>query len=138
MSADLHIHVADGIRTDEIFDFLGHSFGSKHFTMARVMKANRPNDLFQRIGDTPNIWIGEVSWLKAAIFDAAEDYVPMTISAINDIIGEDLPVLDDELIRRIMGAFDVPNQTGYRLCDPFEVKAFLHEHKGKSVFTVSW
>lgn len=82
--------------------------------------------------------MGEVSWAKAEILDNSDKYVPGVIEAITDIIGEDLPVVDDELIEKVNQAFDLPNNTSYSLNSKNEVINFLERHKGMKTFTVNW
>lgn len=99
------------------------------------------------INNTPNIWIGEVSWLKAALFEDPDSFVPDTVAQISDLC-EDFPVITDEWIKKIVATFDVPNNTakkdgvnmdkGYSLAIPSKVEEFLREHMGKKVFTISW
>jgi hypothetical protein len=119
---------------------MSNHIGSKYFNPRTLSERDLLGDSSRRVMDTPNVWIGEVSWLKAALFDGGtEEYVPTTVQAISDMIGEDLPVLDDDLIGKILGAFDAPNQTPYRLADtPGALRSFLNEWKGLPVFTISW
>lgn len=140
MSADMKIHVFEPPCTeDDLAVFFTSSLGSKHF-------GRRPypgNDAYfaasAAVGSTPSIWIGEVSWLKAALFDDAEAFVPDTVQTIASLIGEELPVLDNELTSKILGAFEQPNQTDYSLnAAPEQLRTFLRTHTGKRVFTVSW
>lgn len=88
--------------------------------------------------ESPNIWIGEVSWLKAGLTGDKEAYIPNPVATISELIGEDWPVLDDELIEKILAAFDLENTTNCRLAEVKEVAEFLQEHKGSEVFTISW
>ena len=57
---------------------------------------------------------------------------------IHDLIGEDCPVLDDELIQKIMDTFDLENKTLYKLTNPTEALSWLTMNKGRRVFTISW
>jgi hypothetical protein len=98
----------------------------------------RWSETCSKMSKTPNIWIGEVSWLKAALFDDNERYIPDPVSAVNNIIGEDLPVIDDELVSKIVTALGLENKTSYAVTEPIEVKQFLEKHKGKRVFAISW
>ena len=135
MAADLHIHIFEGITEEDLADFNSHTLGSKYFDLRRPQRSLLDNPA----GETPNVWIGEVSWLKAGLFEDGEQaYIPDTVREISRLIGEDLPVLDDELIKKIGDAFDLPNQTGYSLSEGEEVLAFLEQHKGKKAYTISW
>lgn len=164
--ADLHIHiVTDNLTEADFRAFFASSEGSKwspltdfwerhregrlgNFQkewskmMAKIRRyeGERPlhlSDAWQKITGTPNIWIGEVSWLKASLTDDEDSYIPGTVAMINDLIGEDWPVLDDELIEKILKSFDIPNETACRLAELDEVRAFLQEHKGEKAFTIS-
>lgn len=95
---------------------------------------------------TKAIWIGEVSWLKADLFDDV-DFIPNVVDKINALI-TGLTVIDDELIEKIKEAFKLPNNTikengvwdgkGYKIADSKKVIKFLKQHKGRKCFTVSW
>lgn len=135
MAADLHIHVFEGIAETDLAMFNSGTFGSKWFGSC---SGNRSIDCFSRIADTPNVWIGEVSWLKAALSGDEASYIPDAVAKISELIGEDLPVLDDALIGKILAALESPNDTGYGLANQTTVQEFLTQHKGKPVFTVSW
>lgn len=137
MAADLHIHVVtDDLQEGAIDAFFSHTLGSKYF--GGHFSEEERTTAFSRIADTPSIWIGEVSWLKAALFGDSETFIPSTVQLVQDAIGEDLPTLDDALARKILAAFEAKNATGYELASADAVRAFLDEHKGKRLFTVSW
>lgn len=144
MAADLHIHVFDGLTEDVLRDAFRNTLGSKYFGggmgFAGLLTANNSDSIFEahdKIIAQPNIWIGSVSWLKAALTED-RDFVPNTVQAVYDAIGEDLPVLDGELYERILGAFSEENTTGYSLAKVEDVRAWLQENRGKRLFTVSW
>lgn len=143
MSADLHIHVYEGLEEDDLPQFCRNTMGSKRFGggfgFAGLRSGPLPEAIYDRIGATPQIWIGEVSWLKAALVeDGDETFIPSTVQVVHDAIGEDLPVLDGDLYEKIVTAFSEENRTGYRLAELEDVKTFLREHMGKRLFTVSW
>jgi hypothetical protein len=87
---------------------------------------------------SPNVWVGEVSWLKAALFEDEEAFVPDAVAEVYEIIGEGLPVIDDALIEKIRTALGAQNRTGYNVTDPDPVIRFLEQHRGKPCFTISW
>jgi len=135
MSADLHIHTLTKDFTEEHYKQLkSHTLGSKYFN---------PNvqvdyKLYKLCGNTPQVWVGEVSWLKASLFDDAETYVPSTIEKIHEIIGEDFPLIDDELISKIKSALLLPNKTNYSIDSGKSVLEFLEKHKNEKAFCISW
>lgn len=139
MSADLHLHIFEGITEEDLAAFFVNTIDSKYWAgLSTWIDGISIDDAYDRIVNTPQIWVGEVSWLKAAMLDNSEDFVPSAVQAINARIGEDLPVIDDDLITDIVGAFDLENITTYELASPQEIRKFLEEHKGKRIFTVSW
>lgn len=140
MSADLHIHVLEGASEADIASFSSNTLGSKHFHPRTVGQSSNPEvkAAHARVSDTPNIWIGQVSWLKAALFGDRDTYVPSAVQTIYEVIGEDLPVLDLALLKKIIDALSLDNDTGYSLAEPAEVEAFLNQHMGKRLFTISW
>jgi hypothetical protein len=152
MSADLSIHVLEGATEGDLARFFSNTMGSKYFNAFDEGTTRQSNDEYMSsleiVADTPSVWVGEVSWLKAALFEDPDAFIPDTVNQINEIIGEDLPVIDDDLIKRISDAFNVPNNTtkpdgvwdgaGYRIAERETVVNFLEQHRGKPVFTVSW
>ncbi len=142
MAADLHIHILTNECTEEhCRAFRSNMLGSKDFRPGydRVFEKLHDCDLFTLVGNTPQIWVGEVSWLKAALMEGGdEEFVPDPIGAIYDIIGEDFPAIDDALIAKVKDAMLLPNKTQYSLADAEKVLAFLEQNKGRKAFTVSW
>jgi hypothetical protein len=141
MAADLHIHVfpEGGLTEEDFANFFSHSLGSKWFNLGsrdyfdKEVEASR-----NKVMETENLWVGEVSWLKAALFGDEDTFVPGPVAQVNGIIGEDLPIIDDALIGRIREALRVANTTSYEVSREDEVVAFLELHKGKRAFTISW
>lgn len=141
MAADLHIHVfAEGELTEDDFrGFFSNSLGSKWFEFGgnRHYEDNW-QDYFKKFSETASVWIGEVSWLKAALLEDKETFIPDPVSKISSIIGEDWPIVNDKLIARIRKALGLENQTLYSVSTAKEVIEFLELHKGKRAFTISW
>lgn len=135
MSADLSIHVFEGITEKDIARFFSNALGSKHFSF---FGGGFSSEAYDKISNTPQCWIGEVSWLKAGLLDDADTFIPGPIQKISELIGEDLPELTDELAVAITEALTIPNATDYHIATPEEVNEFLHTHMGKKLFTVSW
>lgn len=92
----------------------------------------------RKIDSTPSIHIGEVSWLKAALFEDSDTFVPSSVMEISEIIGEDFPIIDDELISRIASALKLENTTSYYINTDSSIIEFLKSYKGYPVFTISW
>lgn len=135
MAADLHVHILEGIGEGDLALFFSNALGSRWFN---PKPGSQDLTLYEKIDETPNIWIGEVSWLKAALFEGAESFVPSGVAKVQEIIGEDLPTVDDALIEQIREALGGENGTGYSVTKPDPVIDFLLAHRGKRCFTVSW
>jgi hypothetical protein len=139
MAADLHIHVmTDDITEDDLAAFFSSTLGSKWFSMYNLPNSVDRNAVFEKISNTPNVWVGEVSWLKAALFEDSETFVPDLVQAVHEIVGEDFPVINDTLIDKLNKAMHAGNKTAYSTADDNEIVKFLKKHRGKKVFTVSW
>lgn len=139
MAADLHIHILETATEDDVVLFQCNTFGSKRFNLHRYKEANARKDLYILIFDQPNIWIGEVSWLKSALSDNKAEYVPKPVESIYELIGEDFPILTDDLIAKIIRSLNLENKTQYELnSNELELLLFLDTHKGKKCFTISW
>ena len=137
MAADLHIHIVTDAITEEVLsEFFSSTIDSKWFKLNPTPWNEREAN-FGVVADSPNIWVGAVSWLKAALFED-DKYVPSPIQQVNELIGEDLPVIDDEFIVSISAALASENKSTYRFCNPDDVLAFLEKYKGERCFTVSW
>ena len=97
-----------------------------------------PHD--QRISNSPHVWIGEVSWLKASLFDDADSFIPSPVGKVSGIIneGNEHPKITAALIKKVEAAFESVNTTGYNIAKVEDVVEFLKLHKGKRCFIVSW
>lgn len=130
MAADLHIHVLTDATSEEELELFKqplHSGNSKQWEEA-----------YEHIAQTPDIWIGEVSWLKAALTSDRETFIPDTVGKIQDIIGRGTKSLTEEMLQDILNAFEAKNITSYEVAGRDEVEAFLRPYIGQKVFTVSW
>ena len=139
MSADLHIHVMEGVTTDDLRCVSAHVLTSKYFDLhRRECDTNYDCRHYRAIVDSPQVWIGQVSFLKAMLLEDTETYVPGVVQAVVNIITEEQPVIDDALIAAVREAFALSNDTTYSIADVADVIAFLEAHRGKKAFTVSW
>lgn len=139
MSADFHIHVYKGLTKRDLELFFCNHMGSKYFNLDLYPDRETSNKLYDKMLKTPNIFIGEVSWLKAAMFeDDSETFIPSPVETINNLIGEELPRLNKKLITDILNAFNQKNITCYRVNNVEKVKEFLKNHYGERVFTITW
>ena len=146
MSADLHIHVLDnGAEEKHLAGLQANTIGSKYCKDFRDDDYDYYNgeyadwdESYRIISETSNVWVGEVSWLKAAFLDDPKSFIPQPILKIHEIIGEDLKIIDDNMISEISDALSLKNKTAYSLSRKNKVLSFLKKHKGEKVFTVSW
>ena len=137
MAADLHIHIADNkIEKDVIESFKRYVWSSEKGNIDE--KGNILIYDERKVDSTPNVWIGEVSWLKAGLLNDSETFIPSTVQAVYDVIANKLPVITDEFIEKIIKTFGLPNKTSYKLANSKDVKKFLEKHKGKKAYTISW
>lgn len=134
MAADMHIHVLEGITEKELALFFSSHVSSKHFSglQSNPCDEKTREELTKKIDCMPNIWIGALN-----MFDA-DDAILDTVGAIEETIGEDLPVIDEALIGKIVAAFGRDNNPDYPVANPNDVHQFLESWKGKRVFFVYW
>jgi hypothetical protein len=92
----------------------------------------------QEIEQVDSIWIGKVSWLKAALVEGGERFIPGPVAQISDLIDESYPVLTSELADSILTALGTENMTSYETAKPDDVRPWLDSHMGMRLFTVSW
>ena len=136
MSADLTIHVFEGIAEHDLETFFSATLGSKYHHGG--VKQGIWEESYRKISRTPSVWVGQVSWLKCALSNDPDTYVPGPVEAISELVGEDLPAIDDLFISRAAEAMALANSTSYSVAKPGDVVEFLQTHKEKRVFTVSW
>lgn len=150
MAADLYLHtLTDQFTATHYAIIESQTIGSIFFcadtvsipdvkmALCQAMGYTDLIELYQIMENAPNIWIGEVSWLKAWITEDDESYIPSTVGAIQEVIDDHFPVIDDALIGRISEALSLPNKTSYRLNKPEAIMAWLAQHRGERVVTIS-
>lgn len=140
MAADLHIHIGKNIPINELRDYNKRFISCSDGNDGWVEKDEYGNILVfdeKKIHNSLNVWVGEVSWLKASLSGDKNAFVPGAIYEIQDIFSE-LPVIDDGLIERVRKAFDLPNTSGYTVSKPDSVISFLEKNRGEIGFTISW
>jgi len=140
MAADVHLHILEGVTEEEVKLFLSNRLGSKYYDESKYQEhEKRYDELVEKMANTPQVWVGEVSWLKAWLTGDKEAFVPSAVEKVTEVIGEDFPVIDDELIRKVEEAMKLGSgKSEYEVNDPEEVVNFLKEHKGKKVFWITW
>lgn len=142
MSADLHIHAMVGVTEDDLRCFFANTLGSKWctFPFGRGRCSERTScPHWKAVADSPDVWVGEVSWLKAMLTDDS-GYIPEPVEAVHDLIGEELPVLDEALREAILRALTIPNERAqqYDTTEDEAIAKWLDDQMGQRLFTVSW
>lgn len=94
------------------------------------------DEAYEIISSTPSVWVGEVSWLKAALTGESK-FIPDPVGVISELI-PDMEKVTDELIAKVEEAMHLDNTTPYDVSTPNKIVEFLKEHKGETVFTVNW
>jgi hypothetical protein len=82
------------------------------------------------------VWIGRMSWAKAAIDGDVDQYVPEVVQEVTKLFsGRRLVMINDKLIEMIDRCFNesAPNDH-YATAEREDVIAFLKQHKGKRAF----
>jgi hypothetical protein len=144
MAADLSIHALVAPCTEsDLARFFKNTMGSKWFDpwSGGTSAYGLDDGSYRVVADTPQVWVGEVSWLKAMLSDPWDDsYVPEAVEGIHDLIGESLPVLDEVMRERILTLLRQPQVRArpYSVAEPEDIAPWLDEHMGCRLFTVSW
>jgi hypothetical protein len=149
MSADLYIHAMVGIGEGGLAKFFANTLGSKHYNPAAgagkglyhlslQLGREESYSLLYSVERTPKVWIGEVSWLSALLVEDGGKHVPGVVRGVSEEIGEELTVLDKDLMGRIRAAFKMGSTTGYKVAHWWSVRPWLARNMGQRLFTVSW
>lgn len=138
MSAELYIHVLEGVTYRDLEVFQCSTLGTKFFNLSLYdEQVRRGDELYDKMSKTPQIFVGEVSWLKAMVTENEEEYVPNSVARIGELL-QDVPVLTLDLLDEIREALQFENTTSYSTASTGSIIEFLQEHLGKRVFTISW
>lgn len=139
MAADLHIHaLVDPCTPDDIRRVLGPR------TSGPGIDNSAHDAAMERVCNTPQFWVCEVSWLKAALLGDRETFVPDVAEQVTEAIGSRLPVLDDAMVGRLTVAMfgeATQNSTSYSTVDAAKLgewAAWCEQNKGRRLFHVSW
>jgi hypothetical protein len=116
-----------------------NTLGSKYFTWDAIVAATDNSldalfDLFEVVSD--RCWIGEVSWLKATLLDDDESFIPDLVGFVSELIGEEFPVITDELISKV-NDFSFESHEHYSNISKEDLINFLEKNKGYKTFTLS-
>ena len=142
----MHLHIADSLTDDDMRCLWSDHMGSSWFDpdTRRCEQSNCVH--WEAFYNTPEIWVGEVSWAKAFFFKDPESFIPTTVERISELIDDRATVvIDDRFISQVNEAFEAPNNTSYRMADTIyrladkdKVVAWLQTHKGSRIIEVSW
>ncbi len=137
MSADLHIHIR---KAELITSALLFQDSDMMQQITNPLPMELRDRLFTAMSDDPNVHVGEVSWLKAALSEDTDTYVPSAVETINALIPPTrLTLLTKELIDAVVAALEGNGRApGYAVSGAGPVEIFLREHVGEEVYTVSW
>ena len=142
MAVDVYIHLIDGFVTEEDLKcFFSKVIGSKYYLDYKNGPRTHENVLncehSQNIESSPNVYIGEASFLKRSL-DKDGLYVPDTVQRIIDIISDnedEFSIVNRNLIKEVKKAFKIKNRAlNYEVGNEKEVIMFLKECKRKKVF----
>lgn len=151
MAADLHIHIRTKDIGEDVMDlFFANNIGSKRFKgIDSILSIKEQKDLddsikekyngkdeYEIISSAPSVFVGECSFLKAALFED-DSFVPEPVGVISELFNDE-PLIDDKLIEDVEKAMTLPNNTGYSLGNGEEILELLKKHKGLHAFTVAW
>ena len=107
--------------------------------MCIPLPEGRWDECVEVFSKTSQIWVGSVSWLKAGMSGDEKTYIPDVVNEIHKIIGEDFPIINEDLIGKIEAAYDkCVNKTSYSVEKKEKVVDFLKEHMGEKACTISW
>ncbi len=166
MGADFQVHILDGLDEEDLKIFFSQSIGSKYCPMtsalevpegkdaadwedsdefaaqflAAIKEPSPSKEAMENVTDkvlaTVGVWIGEASPLKAGLLSDPEQFIPSIVDQIANIIGEELPVITDDLINQIREAFNLGNTTEYKTAEKDTVISFFEAHKGRRAFFI--
>lgn len=145
MAVDFQMHVA--LSDQDIKDYkIAHAdtIGSKYENINLNMTVEEAElhrqcilESFMRLDSRPGIHLGTLSWLKFGL-TGDDQYTPGALVQISELIGEDFPIIDEELIEKIEHILDtVPNLTTYFVIGSEPVVKFMRKYIGKRVYTLT-
>jgi len=151
MAADLHIHIRTPELTYEVMrlffcNSLGSKWGPKSIfnclslseeeKKAKSLGFKNHDEISKLVMNTDQIWVGEVSWLKASLFEDSDSFIPDFVQFIFDLISSN-SVITQEMVE-LVKSWKGQNNTSYILKNKDDIVAFLERHLGEEAFVVSW
>ena len=135
MSASFYLHIKTWAITE---NDLKIALGGNNLSASTIKEVNKA---YNKINHTPCVYIGDVSWLKAALLEDIK-YIPSSIEKISNIFHNQdgiCVILTDEIIIEITEALLLPNDSDYTLGNNVnkKMKRFLKNHRGQEAFVVT-
>lgn len=124
----------------EIFQTLkrDHRDGDQILGIKSYESRHSDQEYSEASGRTIELWIGQVSWLKAMILEDKDTFIPSVVERVSEILPYGVPrILTKEKIDALEEAFKLPNQTQYRIGNLDEVLRRLKKNIGQFVYTSS-
>lgn len=140
MAADMHIHILEGVTEHQVKRFGSNVLGGPYCDCVSYTEHSEHfyNDCIA-IEQTPQVWVGEVSWLKAVVFDEGKRYIPDPVGLVADEFEKGIVTITGKMIFRLERELPgTENTTQYKTAPPSKIVEFLKLHEGKKAFTVSW
>lgn len=97
---------------DEDGLIVSHALKDTEFADDRGMRWEDWEATRKKFNREPSIWIGQVSWLKAGLFEEFERYVPLPVWTVSQIVGDSV-VLTPGVAKAILAAMNLPNRSIY-------------------------
>lgn len=141
MAADMYLHSGKGLTEEDYECFLSHTLGSKYFDPAAEcadQKMSYTCKHWDAMVKSDSFKVGEVSWLKAALFDD-DSFIPDPIECLAELV-EDHPALTPKLKDDIIKASQMENKTRYNMLIESEQSftEWLDANMGHVIFQISW
>lgn len=131
MAADMHLHILDAPNLEVDEEIV------RKFIRKELPDEEEWENAYFAINHTPNVWVGEVSWVKAQLFND-DGYIPPAVGKIQELVGETFPVIDDQFLANVESAMLSANHSAYGTTSALTVLNFLRRFMGHRCFVVSW
>jgi hypothetical protein len=137
VAVDVAIHVMSAeITCDTLKAFYNNKLGHKWYN-TYDMSTIDSGLIRGLIEESPQVWIGEASFLDAAVYDA-DDAIPRTVMDVCHLIDDGVTVIDDSFLFDVQEVMDYPNTSKYPVAISRDVLEFLQQYKGMKVFIALW
>lgn len=144
MSAHLYIHIqTDEISNKKLKDIFQTYINSEFFDYSTIKQRTYENEKknSKLLQETPNIKVGPISNLKAALSKEQEKFIPGQLNVFQKRIGNEPTKINNRLIKNIKQDIKTSSNNSIYNNDELHIEKslrFLEIYKGKKAFTVSW